>query len=137
MKYANADLFDEPPPPPPRKLPAQRPLSANTIESRPASDKDRGTDAQILHWIKANGIIGITRNELHERTGISIQTLSWSINRLLKSGQVFRRQDTSRTDGKRRWISRAKCYLLYAELYRSTFATSEHPPFDDRSTEAA
>jgi DNA-binding transcriptional ArsR family regulator len=138
VRYANGDLFDQPAPaPPPRqKLPAQR-VSANALEARPASDKDRTHDGQVLHYIKANGLVGITRNELHQRTGISIQTLSWSLGRLLKSGQIFRRQDTARRDGRIRFLSRDRCYLVWADLYRPTFASTDHPPFDEGRTEAA
>lgn len=138
MRTVNGDLFDDPPPPPaPKHLPAQRSLAANTLESRPASERDRNNDAQVLHWIKANGKLGITRNELHERTGISIQTLSWSLGRLLKTGKIFRRQDTTLVGPKLRFLSRARCYLVYADLYRDFFAASDHPPFEERASQAA
>lgn len=134
MRTVNGDLFADPPPPPATKhLPAQRPLAANTIESRPASDKDRTRDGQILHQVKANGSLGITRNELHDKTGISIQTLSWSLQRLLQSGRIYRRLDTSVAGPKLRFISRGKCYVVYAELYRPVHEGSDHPPFQERN----
>jgi hypothetical protein len=133
MRYANGDLFDAPAPPPPRNLPAHRPLAANTRESRPASDKDRTHDAQVLHHVKANGNLGITRNELHEKTGISIQTLSWCIGRLLGHRKIFRRAAPTPTGKTQRFVSRKKCYVVYAELYRSTFEFTDCPPYQERS----
>jgi hypothetical protein len=138
MRYATGelDLFDDPPPreePKKKRLPAQRPLAANTLESRPASDKDRGNDAAVLNEVKANGKLGITRNELHAKTGISIQTLSWSLGRLLKLGKIFRRLDTTVIGPKLRFVSRGRCYVVYADLYRSLFEReTDHPPYEER-----
>lgn len=136
MRWEPLDLFTVPAPAASKaRLPSTRakPTPRNTLEARPTSDKDRGNDARVLHQIKAAGSLGITRNELHEATGLSIQTLSWSIARLFARGQAFRREDHSRHDGKRRFVSRTRCYVIYADLYRSLFAASDCPPFEERA----
>ena len=135
MRWETIDHYSQPaePPRPAASLPAARPpRAANTIESRPASERDRSTDAQVLHQVKAAGIAGRTRNELHQMTGISIQTLSWSLGRMLKDGRLFRRIDPAHHDGKLRFVSRDRCYVVYSDLYRDSMATSDAPPFEER-----
>lgn len=139
MRWATGDLFEAASTPPPsrpaKKLPGQRlhpKLSPNARSARPASDKERGVDGVVYQHVLGNGALGVTRNELHFKTGFSIQTLCYSIDRLFKSGRIFRRQDTTADVGRLRFISRARCYLLYADNYRDYFArNTPHPPYDE------
>lgn len=128
MKLQQADLFD----PPPSQPASPRLVSVNAKEARKRGPRlsEGEVDARVLADIAGNSKIGRTRNELAERLGLSVQTLCWSIGRLLKARKVFRRaltaagyyevvyDDVSAFGKRPKYDSRGGCYLLYGELYR-------------------
>lgn len=136
MKLINGDLFShqlEPLPATP--APGKRLVAENARQARERKPRlpDSEVDARVEADIVGAHLAGRTRNELAERLGISIQTLCWSLDRLLRAKKIFRRAwtpadfyqvvwaDTSSFGKRPKFDSRDRCYLVFGALYQEYF----------------
>lgn len=132
MRLVQGDMFA--PPVPVAVLPKRR-ASAN---ARAAHERlPRGTSSEIDRRVLADVLgaskAGRTRNELSDRLDISVQTLCWSLQRLLRAKKIFRRVRTPAGHFQVCWDqvpvlgvrpqfeSRARNYIVYAALYAPAF----------------
>lgn len=79
--------------------------------------------AKILEEVKAAGLVGRTRKEIAQRTGIEIQSVTWRVDELLRTGQVFERMQT--VGDRRVFQRRAGSKVLVAQVHAT--ATEESP----------
>jgi hypothetical protein len=77
--------------------------------------------AKILEEVKAAGLVGRTRKEIAQRTGIEIQSVTWRVDELLRSGEVFERMHT--VGDKRAFQRRQGSKILIAAIAAAT----DHP----------
>lgn len=84
-------------------------------------DRRAHVDETVLTEIKAAGPVGRTRKEIVRRTPIEIQSLCWSLDRLLKREEIFRPLIGIRDDQRPLYLARNREQVFVAALYRERF----------------